>query len=351
MKLHRLEALRGFAAFYVVLHHSLPHTINFLSFDVGYLFRFGQEAVILFFLISGFVINYSYQINADKSLKTYLIKRGTRIYIPLMFVMMLGYFIDSWHAGILVDPQIKNLVLNLLMFQDVGSLKPNVIVEPYFGNIPLWSLSYEWWFYLLFFPLVKIFRNGARRDLLVYFVGLFSAFWYVINPDFGSRILMYFLIWWAGVVISDGYLLGSFRIRKILPILISISLVSLFLSFEVVSYLRGGKELHAGTHPVLELRHFIFSLLVISSSLAWRRLGWMGFDAIFGPFLILAPISYTLYISHYYLVAQAGYASGVSNPIVEWVIYFLVACLFCYVVEINIYPRVRRIISKQFFEK
>ena len=348
MKLHRLEALRGFAAFYVVLHHSLPHTINFLNFDIGYFFRFGQEAVILFFLISGFVINYSYQINADKSFKTYFIKRGARIYIPLIFVMMLGYFIDSWRAGSFVDPQIKNLLLNLLMFQDVGSLKPNVIVEPYLGNIPLWSLSYEWWFYILFFPIVKIVRNAARRDLLVYLVALFAAIWYVISPDFGSRILMYFLLWWAGVVISDEYLLGSFRIRTIFPILISISLVSTVLLFEVLVYFRAGKDLHAGVHPVLELRHFIFALLVVFSSFVWRKLSWVGFDVIFGPFLILAPISYTLYISHYYLVAQADYASGISNPVVRWIIYFLVACLFCYVVEINIYPKIRRIISKQF---
>jgi peptidoglycan/LPS O-acetylase OafA/YrhL len=56
-KLEILEFGRGFAAFYVLMHHLRP--LRDTPFDI--LFRFGQEAVILFFLVSGFVIYLSCQ--------------------------------------------------------------------------------------------------------------------------------------------------------------------------------------------------------------------------------------------------------------------------------------------------
>ena len=131
MRLNKLESLRGFAAFYVVLHHSLPHFYILGGINIGNIVRFGQEAVILFFLLSGFVINYSFQFAKDKTFKIYFIKRFSRIFIPLLIIMALGYAIESFRAGFLVNPEIKSLILNLLMLQDISSLKPNVIVDPY----------------------------------------------------------------------------------------------------------------------------------------------------------------------------------------------------------------------------
>lgn len=79
MKLEKLEALRGMAAIYVVLHHSIPHNLRLEELEIGFLFRFGQEAVILFFLLSGFVINYSFSRGNDKTFRTYFFKRFYRI--------------------------------------------------------------------------------------------------------------------------------------------------------------------------------------------------------------------------------------------------------------------------------
>jgi peptidoglycan/LPS O-acetylase OafA/YrhL len=49
-----LDAARAIAAIYVVIHHWA--TSNQLTNGPGLIFRFGQEAVIVFFLLSGFVI-------------------------------------------------------------------------------------------------------------------------------------------------------------------------------------------------------------------------------------------------------------------------------------------------------
>ena len=68
-KLDKLEALRGFAAIYVVLFHSLPQKFYLFGINVGVLFRFGPESVILFFILSGFVIKFTYEKSRNKSFK------------------------------------------------------------------------------------------------------------------------------------------------------------------------------------------------------------------------------------------------------------------------------------------
>jgi peptidoglycan/LPS O-acetylase OafA/YrhL len=133
-KLYKLEALRGLAAFYVVLHHALPHKYLVGGFNAYNFFRFGQEAVILFFLLSGFVIKYSHSFSKDKSFRQYFLKRFLRIYVPLICVFGVSYLILSLAAGSLIDPNLGQLFGNLFMLQDWAKVKPHVIVDPYLAN-------------------------------------------------------------------------------------------------------------------------------------------------------------------------------------------------------------------------
>ena len=59
-KILEFEFLRGIAAFYVFFHHTL-FQFNIIEKNslLGKLFSFGQEAVMLFFLLSGYVIALS----------------------------------------------------------------------------------------------------------------------------------------------------------------------------------------------------------------------------------------------------------------------------------------------------
>ena len=154
-KLTKLEAIRGFAAVYVVFHHLFSNGFTMWGRDFSFLFKFGQEAVILFFLLSGFVIQYAYLHTKDTSFKTFFIKRFVRIYIPLLLVFIANAALFLSYGRPMLLPDFYTLLGNLLMVQDISFLKPNVICEPFLGNLPLWSLSYEWWFYLLFFFLTN----------------------------------------------------------------------------------------------------------------------------------------------------------------------------------------------------
>ena len=294
MKLHRLEAVRGFAATYVVAHHTLPHDLVVLGFNIGFLLRFGQEAVILFFLLSGFVINYSYR---SKPLKPseYFFNRFCRIYIPLLAAFLLSYGVAAATSGRTIDIDLAGLLGNLFMLQDISSLKPGVIVEPYMGNLPLWSLSYEWWFYVMYVPIMSYLGSWKSRSILVLLLACICATLYSWYPLWILRIGFYFSIWWCGALLAVPSPTGpANHARDALALLICC-----FGILFVGAWHSGSLSAsHLGTHPVLELRHFLSAIFFVLFALAWQRAGWRGFRFLLSPFAILAPISYSLYILH-----------------------------------------------------
>lgn len=346
MKLEKLEALRGFAAFYVVLHHTLPNELlRLFGYDFNFLLRFGQEAVILFFLLSGFVINYSYQVGQDKSFRGYFQKRVLRIYVPLVIVFFVSYFLVSYNAGKLTDPSIVNLLQNIFMLQDWDKVKPNVLAAPYMGNTPLWSLSYEWWFYMMYFPIVYFIKSTNTRHCVVYGAVLVATICYTFYPTFVPRLFAYLGIWWTGVYLSDLYRRNKLTnyYCLILPIA-GLFAPSCILLFEVLVQKREGVDLLLGFHPVLEFRHYCFAMVVMIASVVWMRFSWIGFNALFRPFLIFSPISYVMYISHIPLMKDATYLDFIGNDIVRWLAYFAFMLLFSWIVEISIYTKIRKLV-------
>jgi len=341
-KLLRLEAMRGFAAFYVVLHHTIDFKYVVLGADLGQLFRFGQEAVILFFLISGFVINYSFQHSTDRSFSSYFLKRSIRIYVPLLVVFAVGYLTESYNAGHWIAADIQKFVLNILMLQDWDFAKPNVIVAPLLNNDPLWSLSYEWWFYMLFFVVVTLVPSRMRQTTCIFIVSMIASILYTVYPNFLFRLLAYLSIWWTGVHLSNIYMdKRAVSIRDCIPIVLVLGFICAVFLLNVVFAARGGESLLLGTHPILELRHFGFALTAVVLAALWQGYNWRFFDLMFGPFLIFAPISYVVYISHYHLFSSATYLSFIKQPVVEWFAYLAVVIVFSWWLEIKFYTLVK----------
>ena len=345
VKLEKLDALRGFAAAYVVLHHAIPHHVEICGVDFGFLFRFGQEAVILFFLLSGFVINYSFEMGADKTLKTYLLKRACRIYIPLLCVMLLGWVIECLRLNDFANFRFNEFVLNLMMLQDSANVVPNAIATPYMGNLPLWSLSYEWWFYMMYYPLKKYLAVSRQRDLVVYVLSLSASVVYIYEPEFFPRLVMYMGIWWTGVFMSNLYISNKqFNVTQIGIPLCFLFFLSLSNGIAVYRAIQDGSYQSLGIHPVLELRHFLFALMVVCLAMAWKSMRWKGFDVFFHPFLKIAPISFGLYISHFYFVVNASFLDFIGNPFIEQISYLVLMVAFAYSIERLIFPWGQRLV-------
>ena len=339
----KLDSLRGAAAVYVVLHHTIPYSTQLGGLPVGHLMRFGQEAVIMFFLLSGFVINYSFTLAKKKSFSNYFSKRFSRIYIPLLVVMFVSYFASSYEAGQLLNPDLKGLAGNLLMLQDWSVANPNVLVDPYMGNGPLWSLSYEWWFYMLFFPITVYYKDKLPLDTLVFSSSVIASLVYVFYPHFAVRIIMYFAIWWAGAYIAAAYISERHReFNSLLAPCLTLACISLVLGINAYLFVKSGdKPIFYGIHPFNELRHFVFALIAIVGGWFWMRLGWKLFRFTLGQFKIFAPISYAIYICHDPIMRDVSYLSFIDNPVLRWVGYFSIMLLLSYLIEIILYPAVR----------
>jgi peptidoglycan/LPS O-acetylase OafA/YrhL len=345
-RLEKLEAVRGFAALYVVFFHVLPQKIFLFGINVGTIFRFGPEAVIVFFVLSGFVIKFTYEKSKDKSFRFYFIRRFIRLYIPLFFIFLLGYLIKCYSEGALANPEWGTLFGNIFMLQDVISQKPNVISAAYMGNGVLWSLSYEWWFYMLFFLLAsKI--SSDKLNKWVNILTITAAATYVIYPFHVNRLAMYFAIWWIGVRFADTYLSGGkFTIRSILPYAYVLFTITAILGLNLAIHFSFTKvyTYPLVAYPFIELRHFVFASMVMFGAVIWQNLNWYGFNFFFGSFKYLAPFSYVIYIAHHYLVIEATYLRFINNKVIEYGLYIVVLILFSYLLEVVVYNRIRKIL-------
>ena len=112
----RLNVLRTLTALYVVLHHLFRNAEY-----VGTFFAFGQEAVMIFFVLSGRVIHISEYQKARKTWEFYRV-RLWRIYPPLIAMLLLTTLMKFFG---LIENKINfaELIGTLLSIQDIASLK------------------------------------------------------------------------------------------------------------------------------------------------------------------------------------------------------------------------------------
>jgi peptidoglycan/LPS O-acetylase OafA/YrhL len=334
-RLRRLECMRGAAALYVFAHHYAHVVISPHHPQIARLFKLGQFAVLLFFVVSGFVIYYAtlgpgLAPDRQPKFRDYFIRRFRRIYPPFLLVLGITWLAQCMIVGGLADPRWIELAGNVAMLQD-----DNVAswFKPYLTNGALWSLSYEWAFYMLFFALLLLSlrvgedRHGltTRRRQLAMVGGLalvgFAShrFW----PNQLSLFAMYMPIWWAGAEFAREYLrTGNVSARAQLLPLGLVAMIACLWMLPVYELWRSGGQLSVWRHPVFELRHFVTALIILVGGLAWNAIGWRGFYAVLGPFERVAPISYGLYIVHKPFMHLAAERSPLGNPWLEllWLI-------------------------------
>ena len=177
-KLYSVQALRGLAAFLVLLYHAVdvqkktllsPDTAEYVLlsgfWDQGY------AGVDLFFVISGFIMVYVTRdiIPGTRQILRFLYSRITRIY-PLWWVfagVMMLYYIVSYGqpaapdeaAGNAVGPYIAK---SLALFPQQGL--------PVLGVG--WTLIHEMWFYIAFAGLLLLPRKVLPPALAVWAAGI-----------------------------------------------------------------------------------------------------------------------------------------------------------------------------------
>lgn len=220
------DILRGISALLVCANHlrsalftSYGSLTSSNIFDRLFYFAtsLGHQSVIVFFVISGFLIGGAIIKNKD-NFKTgsYSINRLTRLYTVLVPALLLtaivDYFLSSSHPEALgryyvqwsSGPTVENYSSSLLTFIGNFFFLQNIFVSTFGTNSPLWSLSYEFWYYvafpLLLIPLLALLKkiktetHSAAHVALLAIAGLIL----VLMP-FETKVG--FLIWIVGAII------------------------------------------------------------------------------------------------------------------------------------------------------
>ncbi|MBO9699689.1 MAG: acyltransferase [Sporocytophaga sp.] len=179
-------------------------------------------AVVVFFVLSGYVIGYTTTAN-NRGWRQYTIARLSRLYSVLIPAILITALIEF--NIYLLDPQIHSLDYSR------GLSWPRYILTFFFQNEtwflcagprmngPLWSLSFEGWYYLIFgfwfyrsigwkgiiLPIVAVLCAGPKIMVLmpIWFMGYFS---YKLKPinikAIWSWLLVILFFGICGIVVS-----------------------------------------------------------------------------------------------------------------------------------------------------
>ncbi len=145
-----LDLIRFLAAVAVLLSH-----LSDLLFNSSFrIFNIGHEAVVIFFVLSGFVISYSVK-TKNYNCTEYFVARFSRIYsvaIPAIFLTILLDVIGTSVCRDCYQDMYVALDYPLIRFLAsitfTGELWFISILS--FSNIPFWSIHYEVFFYVFF---------------------------------------------------------------------------------------------------------------------------------------------------------------------------------------------------------
>lgn len=257
---------------------------------------FGREAVMAFFVLSGFVIAYT-TAQRRPSAREYALARAARIYSVALPVLLLAFACASLVRGHLMTGMDLHYQLakpwfyipfHLLFLGDLWSLAE---VPPWLG--PWWSLNYEVWYYVLFGVACYV-RGPWRLPAL----GLVLAV-------MGIKLWLLLPVWLAGVA------LYHWQARHALPCALarlgwiaSLVLLVLYEASGIEETLRAaGRASWLGQGFTLGnadrfLADYVFGLIVCLNFACAR---FARFDALLrcaAPIRRLASYTLTLYLSH-----------------------------------------------------
>lgn len=182
-----LDLVRFIAACLVYLYHS---NMRLLVTDILPASKYGHASVIVFFVLSGFVITHV-ATTKEKHWIEFTASRLSRIYSVVVPALVLTPILDF--VGRQLYPALYDYPFDLLAVRLVASLL--MLNEVWFvsitslSNVPFWSITYEAWYYVLF--------------ALVWFVPGRVRWWLAgaLLLLIGPKLLLLLPVWASGVVL------------------------------------------------------------------------------------------------------------------------------------------------------
>ncbi len=310
-----LDLVRAVAAWAVMWGHL--RTMFFVDFQhlqrpwwllkvIYFVTGFGHQAVIVFFVLSGFLISSTIlksHASGTWSWRDYAIGRCARLYVVLVPGLLMGLLWDLAGSHLFASAGIYTHPVSDL---GTGIAADNLTVGNFFGNLfylqtiicatfgsngPLWSLANEFWYYALFPVALSAGIACSRRSWLsaIPLTALTLAICFFIGFD----ILIGFLIWMAGCALVFAY--SRFRLRAKSGLIAYVSASSAILAACLFTArtsdgLALGSDLKVGIAFTL----FLFGILQLEFGADSPR--YLGGARYFAGF------SYSLYVLHFPLL-------------------------------------------------
>lgn len=265
---------------------------------------FGHQAVIIFFVLSGFLVGGGVLVKGkDFSWTDYFSARLIRLWLVLIPALLFtaacdfltlrilpsafnGALSSLWNSGpsTLEGVGWKVFIANVLFLQ--------TIVFPVFGsNGPLWSLANEFWYYILF-PLIVcgwgytgIF--GFLRRVIMLVLAIVIILW------LPREIIFYFFLWLMGVACFLIIRKNSPRINMSLTVISAI----FFLGSLLATKFLAKDNLMIWLDFTVGLLFSILLICLNGHQVPWKIDGLLG--AVIRKF---SDFSYSLYLFHFPLV-------------------------------------------------
>lgn len=301
MKYNTLESLRGLAAIVVALYHS-----GFVVDGRYPVIGQGSIFVDFFFVLSGFVMAFAYteKISQGYRFSDFVLLRFGRLY-PLhifMLLVWLPYILAKAYAhhelGMGTDPFEKNslysFVSNILLLNSMG------LHATESWNTPSWSISVEFYTYLVFYFSVFALRiqRAVFAPLLISVAAYFvlytqNSFSLLATTDWGFfRCIGGFFL---GVTIyqathARSLNLPVYAISALEIILLTITLFAVTFSF--------------GNRLLQICCFLLFAILICIFSL--QEKGILSRILNLGLFQLFGKLSYSIYMTHLIVFLVAG---------------------------------------------
>lgn len=325
-----LHLIRSLAAFTVVVNHCRGHFFvsytdlnvesqNIFNYILFAFTRMGHEAVIIFFVLSGYLVGgqlYSNFLLKKLDLKKYILDRITRMWIVVIPALLLGGMLDYYTLqmrGINFDQS----TLNVTTF--LGNLSfLQTISVPVFGiNSPLWSLAYEFWYYIFGAVVILILKFRIKAYFRICFLLVALLAFYCLSKD----ILLLFPLWILGIFCRIKIVgLKNSSAKNISYFLLTIFLCTFCLASQYENRI---------SDYILSIS---FALFLISINVVQfkspKNLGKL--------YLVFSSFSFTLYAIHYPLVffifellkLHFSYPIRIANAnFTTWAILFIITCI------------------------
>lgn len=323
------DLLRWLAASLVVIEHwrdlSLLTAAEAGALSVGwqalyFATGFGAEAVVIFFVLSGFWITGAVERRFDRKdfWSTYLIDRLSRLLIVVVPALVLGGLLDGIGRFGVDAPLYRGLSGAVTLPRDIA---PQLGFWPFLGNIfflqtiavptfgsngPLWSLANEFWYYVWFPTLLILIR---LRKLTVGIAGLAVV---VVAP----HLLIGFLVWLMGSLLFyfDRRVPAGRMMCSAWHLLLAGSVVLVCMSLA-----RLGLVPHAAGQLATGASFAVFAWVLLRYDPPSIRIA--------APFARFgAEASFSLYVTHFPLLALTaaiGLAGGRFGPSSVWLVVFV----------------------------